>query len=140
MLKDILVGDADIVVSSLLAMSKESEGEFDIVVRCNKYLTIHLATINLRSPSRPQTATLYVRVSRIGDDIESKQNVDNALRDVADFEATTTSAKLFSTVESVQKLASGHTGLYGHIGDLVQKLDAIKAVIDEVARVSFPSW
>lgn len=94
-----------------------------------------IATLYLQSSAKAQVATLHVRLTRVEADINAKSDVDNALKDVAAVKDGGP-ARLVSIVETVDGTYEEHADVYDYIGDLFQKLDAIKSVLDEVAKVS----
>lgn len=66
-------------------------------------------------------------MKRVSAEFHSKHNLEHILKHTA---TNKEPSKLISTVDSVQSLLKGSASLYTHIGDLVRKLDAIKAAID----------
>lgn len=98
-------------------------------------LNTHPAPLTLFSPAQLPAGLLYVRLIKVEATVHSKIGVINALRDV---EAVTDTgpAHIVDLVETVDSKYEEHAGVYEHIGELFQELHAIKAVVDEVAKVS----
>ena len=76
-----------------------------------------------------------MRLTKIDSEAGRAQDVKNAQGDVGSLAIGRVPAKIAQGVTNVQNITAGPSDLYGSIGSLVLKLDAVKAAMDDIASV-----
>ena len=116
-----------------MAMSSNGEGTENILCKTS-ILTISVVPITLYSPDNTKSAVVFLQVVLID---ANAALIEETKKAVEDTKMVQHSANLLSNLStSDTTLVIQSLGLYGAIGNLVDKLDSIKRVVDGFAQVS----